>query len=199
MTLQYLWGFYTQPTSAWKNIQHHQHGFANSLLHALITALIPAVCAYVSAVHIGWSIGAGEVIKLTHDSAFMLSVAMYGATLVGVFALSYLVHWMAKTFGAAPSRTTAFELSAYTATPLLMAGTAALYPELWFVTLAGLSGLTYSIYLLYTGVPILMQIQQERGFVYASSVVTCGLILLVCMLAATAILWSSGFSPVYTH
>lgn len=199
MTLQYLWSFYTQPTSTWQTIHSRKDGVVGSAFHALLIALIPAVCAYVSAVNIGWSIGAGDVIKLTHDSALLLSSAMYVSILFGVVALSGLVHWMAQTFGASPTRTKAFELSAYTATPLLMAGVAALYPELWFVTLTGLSGLTYSIYLLYTGVPVLMQIPEERGFVYASSVVTCGLVLLVCILAATAIFWSSGLAPVYTH
>jgi len=199
MTLQYLWSLYTQPVSTWQRIQSRQDGLVNSAIHALLIALIPAVCAYVSAVNIGWSIGAGETIKLTHDSALLLSSAMYAATIFGIAALSSLVHWMAQTFGASPTRTKAFELSAYTATPLLMAGVAALYPELWFVTLAGLSGLAYSIYLLYTGIPVLMQIPDERGFVYASSVVTCGLVLLVSILAATAIFWSSGLAPVYTH
>ena len=56
----------------------------------------------------------------------------------------------------------------------------------------GLVALAYSVYLLYTGVPILMHIPEERGFIYASSVVTCGLILLVIILAATAILWTNG-------
>ena len=39
----------------------------------------------------------------------------------------------------------------------------------------------------------------EQGFIYASSVVTVGLVLLVCVLAATAILWGSGFGPVFTQ
>src|SRR5690606_22336232 len=82
------------------------------------------------------------------------------------------------------------ELAAYTSTPLFMVGFAGLYPELWVVMTVGLIGLAYSVYLLYVGVPILMHIPEERGFIYASSVVTCGLVLLVCILTATAILWS---------
>ena len=62
-----------------------------------------------------------------------------------------------------------------------------------------LAGLAYSVYLLYVGVPILMHIPEERGFIYASSVVTCGLVLLVVVLASTAILWSSGYGPAFTH
>jgi hypothetical protein len=63
----------------------------------------------------------------------------------------------------------------------------------------GLAGLTYSVYLLYTGVPIIMHIPEEKGFIYSSSVVTCGLILLVILMVGSVLLWSVGMGPMYTH
>jgi hypothetical protein len=154
---------------------------------------------YYSSVHLGWSIGSGEAVFLTHDSALLIAIAMYFALIAGVFALAYLAHWMAVTFGAKPTFTQTLELAAYTATPVFMSSFAAFLPELWFVVCVGLVALAYSVYLLYTGVPILMHIPEERGFIYASSVVTCGLILLVIILAATAILWTNGIvHPMFT-
>jgi len=124
---------------------------------------------------------------------------MYAALIVGVFALAYLSHWMAVTFGAKPTFTQTLELAAYTSTPVFMSALAAFIPELWFVVCAGMVALAYSVYLLYTGVPILMHIPEERGFIYASSVVTCGLILLVIILAVTAMLWTNGIiDPAFT-
>lgn len=199
MILNHLWGLYAHPKEEWQTIDARHESLKFSLIHILLVALIPSVCAYFSAVHIGWSIGVGEPISLTPDSAIKMAVAMYVALILGVFALAYLAHWMAHTFGSEPNYTQTLELASYTSTPLFMVGIAALYPELWFVMLVGLAGLSYSVYLLYVGVPILMHIPEERGFIYASSVVTCGLILLVCVLAATAMLWSSGFQPIYTH
>ncbi len=199
MILNHLWGLYAHPKEEWQTIDARHESLKFSLIHILLVALIPSVCAYFSAVHIGWSIGVGEPISLTPDSAIKMAVAMYVALILGVFALAYLAHWMAHTFGSEPTYTQTLELASYTSTPLFMVGIAALYPELWFVMLVGLAGLSYSVYLLYVGVPILMHIPEERGFIYASSVVTCGLILLVCVLAATAMLWSSGFQPIYTH
>lgn len=61
--------------------------------------------------------------------------------------------------------------------------------------LVGLAGVSYSVYLLYTGVPILMKIPEEKGFIYASSVVTAGLVLLVALMTGSVILWSNGFGP----
>lgn len=199
MILNHLWGLYAHPKEEWHTIDARHESFRYSLIHILLIALIPSVCAYYSAVHLGWSIGVGNRIMLTPDSALLLSIAMYVALVAGVFALAVLAHWMARTFGSAPSYTQTLELAAYTSTPLFMVGFAGLYPELWVVMVVGLIGLAYSIYLLYVGVPIMMHIPEERGFIYASSVVTSGLILLVCILTATAMLWSSGFGPTFTH
>ncbi len=199
MILNHLWGLYAHPKEEWHTIDNRHESLKYSLTHILLVSLIPSVCAYFSAVNIGWSIGIGDPLRLTSESASMLAVAMYVALIAGVFALAYLAHWMAHTFGSEPTYTQTLELASYTSTPLFMVGIASLYPELWFVMLVGLAGLSYSVYLLYVGVPILMHIPEERGFIYASSVVTCGLILLVCILTATAILWSSGFAPMFTH
>ena len=102
---------------------------------------------------------------------------------------------MGKTFDASPTYTQAVELAAYTATPLFMVGFATLYPVLWFIMVVGLVGLAYSVYLLYAGVPIIMNIPEEKGFIYAGSVVTAGLVLLVALMASSIILWSLGFGP----
>lgn len=197
MILNHIWGLYAHPREEWQTIEQRHESLSYSLIHILVVSLIPALCGYYAAAHIGWSIGTGSSVRLTQESAVLLSVAMYGALVFGVFALAYLIQWMAKTFDSSPTYTQALELAAYTSTPILMVGIAALFPVLWFVVLAGLAALVYSIYLLYSGVPIMMNIPEEEGFIYASSVVTCGLILLVSILAATAILWNNGFGPQY--
>ncbi len=199
MILNHIWGLYAHPTEEWQEIDRAHEGMGYSLTHVLLVALIPSVCGYISAAFIGWRIGAGDPILLTPGSALFMSIGMYCALVVGVFALAYLALWMARTFGSSPTFTQTMELAAYTSTPLFMVGFAALYPELWFVMVVGLIGVAYSIYLLYSGVPIIMHIPQERGFIYASSLVTCGLVLLVGILVATVILWSFGLGPIYTH
>jgi len=128
-----------------------------------------------------------------------MSVAMYFGLIAGVIALAALMHELAKAFDTSPTYTQSLELAAYTATPLFMVGFAGLYPELWFLMSVGLVGLSYSVYLLYSGVPIMMHIPEEKGFIYSSSVVTCGLVLLVILMASSVILWSMGLGPIYMH
>ncbi|OLQ76132.1 hypothetical protein BIT28_19160 [Photobacterium proteolyticum] len=199
MILGHLFGLYTHPKQEWRTIDKEHEGFQSSLSHILLIALLPPTFAFISSVFIGWRIGVGEPIFLTQSSALGMSVAMYFALIAGVFALAYLTYWMSHTFGSTPTYTQALELAAYTATPLFMVSIAAIYPQVWFLMIAGLIGIAYSVYLLYTGVPILMHIPEERGFIYSSSIVTCGLVLLVSIIAGSVILWNLGLGPQFSH
>ncbi len=197
MILNHIWGRYTHPKEEWQTIEKRHESLTYSLVHILTIALIPAICSYFATAHIGWTIGAGDAIKLPESSAIMMSIAMYIALVLGVFTLAYLIQWMAKTFDSSPDYTQSLELAAYTATPLLMVGVTALFPVLWFVAMAGLAALTYSVYLLYSGVPIMMNIPEEKGFIYSSSVVTCGLVMLVGLMGVSAIMLGMGFGSEY--
>jgi hypothetical protein len=197
MILNHIWGLYAHPKDEWQTIEKRHESLMYSLMHILVVALIPSICGYYAAAHIGWTIGVGDPIKVSQSSAQIMAVAMYVALVSGVFALAYLIQWMAKTFDSKPSFIQSLELAAYTATPMLMVGITTLFPVLWFVALAGLAAVSYSIYLLYSGVPIMMNIPEEKGFIYSSSVVTCGLVLLVAIMAFSAIMWTMGFGPEY--
>lgn len=197
MILNHIWGLYAHPKDEWQTIEKRHESLMYSLMHILVVALIPAICGYYAAAHIGWTIGVGDPIKISQESAQIMAIGMYFALVIGVFALAYLIQWMAKTFDSKPSFIQSLELAAYTATPMLMVGVTALFPVLWFVALAGIAAVCYSVYLLYSGVPIMMNIPEEKGFIYSSSVVTCGLVLLVSIMAFSAMMWTMGFGPEY--
>ena len=199
MILNHLLGIYTHPREEWQDIDRRHESSVYALSHIAVIALIPSLVTYYSGAHIGWSIGAGDLITLTESSAAMLAVGMYFGLIGGVLILTYMIHELANAFDAEPNYTESLDLAAYTATPLFMTGFAGLYPELWFVMTVGLVGLSYSVYLLYSGTPIMMHIPDGKGFIYASSVVTCGLVLLAILMASTVFMWSMGFGPLYVH
>ncbi|NVP01058.1 YIP1 family protein [Photobacterium damselae subsp. damselae] len=199
MIWEHVVGFYRNPIQEWHRVDKHHQTILVSLVHIAIFALMPPVMAYLSSVYIGWDVGIGEPIYLTATSALNMSLAMYCALIMGVIALAYLTYWMSHTFGSNPTYAQALELAAYTATPIFMASFVALIPHVWFLMLVGLCAVAYSVYLLYIGVPILMHIPKEQGFIYASSIVTSGLVLLVSIIASSVILWSYGMGPVFEH
>ncbi|QPG06690.1 YIP1 family protein [Salinimonas marina] len=199
MILNHLLGIYTHPREEWECIDKKHENYAYALSHILFIALIPSLVTYYSGTQLGWSFGAGELIRLTPQSAVFLATGMYFGLVIGALCLAVMIHELANIFDATPTYTQSLELAAYTATPLFMVGFAGLYPELWFVMSVGLIALSYSVYLLYSGVPIIMHIPEEKGFIYASSVVTCGLVLLSILMAATVIAWGSGLGPEFLH
>lgn len=124
---------------------------------------MPAVVCYYASANIGWSIGVGDTIRLTQQTAMTFSIGMYFGLVAGVVALAIMMHELAKSFDAEPTYSQSLELAAYTATPLFMVGFAGLSPALWFVMVIGLIGVSYSVYLLYSGVPIMLHIPDEKG------------------------------------
>ena len=187
---------YTHPKEECRNIDRRQETFFYAFSHIAIIALIPTIVAYYSTVYTGWSMG-GELIKLSESSALLMATGMYFGLVAGVVALAVVIHELAKAFETLTTFTQSLELAAYTATPLFMVGFAGLYPELWVVMAALLIGVSYSVYLLFSGVPLLMQLPQEKGFIYSSSVVTCGLVLMVILMTGAVLLWGITTGPIF--
>lgn len=98
---------------------------------------------------------------------------------------------MEKTYGGHVPFEDCLLLTTYTATPMFLSGLAGLYPMLWLNVMIGLLAVSYSVYLLYTGVPIIMRIPDERAFMFSTSILTVGLCVLVGLLVTSVILWST--------
>lgn len=90
MIFNHLWGLYAHPQEEWQTIDNRHESIFYSLSHIALVALIPSIMGYYSSVYLGWSVGTGEPVYLTHGSALLIGVAMYCALIVGVFILAYL-------------------------------------------------------------------------------------------------------------
>lgn len=199
MVLQHIWGLFSRPEQQWRTIREQHCTITKCYCsHVLLLAALPVIAGFIGTTQIGWQIGAREVVKLTVPSAVAIALLSYVTILVAVFSIGWLIHWMGETYGARKPLAQCVALAAYTATPLFLVGMLWVYPVLWFNLLVGLPALAYTVYLLYVGVPIMMEVSQERGFLFASAVLAVGLVTLVAVLAITAILWGSGFEPVLT-
>ena len=111
MILNHLWGLYTHPKEEWHVIDERNESYFYSLSHIAIISLIPVLMSYYSAAHLGWSIGVGDIIKLTSNSARLMSIGMYFGLMTGVIALAILIHELAKAFDATPTYTQSLELA----------------------------------------------------------------------------------------
>ena len=200
MAFKHVWGLFSDPKSEWETVREQRYSVPQCYArHTLILALVPALSGFIGTTQVGWQIGAGDAIKLTTGSAFRIALLYYLAMLVAVFTVGWVIHWMGKTYGANQPLSQCVVLASYTATPLFLIGIMELYPILWLNLVLGLPVLGYTVYIFYLGVPIVMKIPEERGFLFSSAVLAFGLVALVAMLAVTALLWGLGIEPAFTE
>ncbi len=200
MLLNHIPGLLSNPQHEWSAIRSENTSVQGLYTgYILIVAAIAPVCSLIGTTLLGWRIGAGEPVRLTFDSAFQMALAFYVAMLVATFSIGLLIHWMSQTYGGEKPLNVCLALAAYTATPLFLVGVMQLYPTLWLNFVIGLPALAYTVYLLYTGVPAMMDIPAERGFLFATSILAVGLVALVGLLAITAALWGIGVGPRFTN
>lgn len=194
--LAHTGALFTKPQAAWENIRQERYSIGHVYFaHTIWLALIPPIAGFIGTTQVGWQLGVGDPVKLTTESALRIAVLYYIALLIVAFSVGWMVHWMGKTYGADQPLSQCVALASYTATPLFLSGIMTLYPMLWLNLVIGIPILGYTVYLFYTGVPIMMEIPQERGFLFSSAMVAFGLVALVALLAVTAILWGMGFEP----
>ncbi|WGL17958.1 Yip1 family protein [Microbulbifer bruguierae] len=199
--LSHTIGIFTNPDKEWRAIRSDKHSFLQVFLsHVPILALIPCIAGYVGVTLVGFELG-GHVAKLTPASALALAVTTYIAILIGIYLVGEFINWMARAYGVEGDEPTLHyegtALAVFLTTPVLLAGIVMLYPQLWLVVaVMGLAG-AYAVYLLYEGIPILMNMSKERAFLYASAVLTVGLVMMVSVMVCSVIVWTMGIGPVY--
>lgn len=199
MIFQHVTGLLIHPEREWERIRDQRCTIGRCYCsHVLMLAAIPAISGFIGTTQFGWRIGGRAPVMLTIDSALTIAILFYITMLIAVFSVGKMIQWMAQTYGAEQPLPTCIALSAYTATPLFLIGLMQLYPVLWLNLIAGLPALAYTVYLLYTGLPIMMDVSKDRAFLFSSAVIAVGMVMLVAVLAATAILWGFGVGPVFT-
>ncbi len=197
MILSHVVGMMTNPSSEWDKIKEEQCGLAECYLkNVVLLAAIPPICAFIGATQVGWNIGNSHY-TLTVESTLPMAIGFYIASLIAVYVMGRAIHWMAQTFDVNVPIEQCVVIAANFVTPLFLAGIVALYPVPWLIMLVALVAMGYSVYLMFTGIPQVMDIDKDKGFIFASAVLTVGLVTMVGVMAATIVMWSMGFGPEY--
>tara|TARA_R110000823_G_scaffold130015_15_gene258026 strand:- start:17733 stop:18224 length:492 start_codon:yes stop_codon:yes gene_type:complete len=161
-------------------------------------ALLPAIAFYYGTTQVGWAVGDGQVIRLTPESARQICILFYLTMIACIAVIGYSIHWMSDTYGANSTIVKGVVIAGLTATPLFIAGIVGLYPILWLDMLVGVAAVSWSVYLMYTGIPIVMDIPAERGFLFSSAVLAIAMVILICLMVGSVLLWELGAAPVFT-
>ncbi|MCY4095945.1 MAG: Yip1 family protein [Gammaproteobacteria bacterium] len=158
-------------------------------------ALIPPVFLYIGSTMLGWEIGAEEPIYLSVDVVLLISFCYFFALFVGFIGLAVLLRWMAPTYDANLELNRHLTVVATVATPLVIGSIAHLYPHIFVNMLVIIPALIWSMFLLYRGVPALLDTTPQQGMLMASSLIAIVLVAAVTLLGVTVVLWTHGFGP----
>lgn len=200
--LNHTLGIFLHPDSEWESIRQEQRSFQSVFFgHIPFLALIPCVSAYVGVTKVGWTIGDGAPVLLAAESALAFCTLAYMGLLIGVYLFGEFINWMARTYGVQDDKQRRHDesgaMAVYVSTPMFLAGIFNIYPQLWLIVISLSIAGVYTVYLIYEGMPILMRLDKERAFMYSSSVITVGLVLMVSTMIATVLVWSMGTGPVF--
>ncbi len=192
-------GLLVQPSNQWRKVAELPGStMTTMILYPCLMALLPSVAWYYGTTEIGWTVDDGDAIKLTRDSALAIIILFYFAMIAAVAVIGYFIHWMSHTYGAESSFAKGIVIAGFTATPLFIAGLSGFYPVLWLDMLLGVVAVSWATYLLYLGIPIVMDIPEERGFLFSSAVIAICLVMVICIMVGSVILWDFGAAPAFT-
>jgi hypothetical protein len=154
------------PRKEWAAIAGERATLSNLFgRHVAILALIPAIALF-----LGSSIIGGFT---TFGSGFVRAIIGYVLTFAAVYITGLIIDAFAPSFEAVRNFPNAMKLAVYAHTPFWLAGIFLLVPGLTFLTVLGL----YGFWLLWTGMPLLMQASSEKLIPYALMVVAVAVVL----------------------
>jgi hypothetical protein len=191
--INHVWGLMSRPGPELQLI-HREHESVSHVYshHVLLMAAIPVVCSFIGTTQIGWDFGGGQTQKIGVMTAATIAVTFYLLMLCAVALMGRIIYSMARRYESRPSLNNCIVFAGYVATPMFLSGIVALYPMVWLCLFVGLIGLCYSGYLLYLGIPNFLDIDHREGFLFSSSTLAMGVLVLELLLALTVIMWGYG-------
>ena len=185
-----------EPTSAFQELAKTEPGpVATFFRYSIWLLLLPPIFALVGAGNFGWRIGADEPLMLDLQSLFLVSVGYFFVLVFGLFSTALVSAWMASTYGANTSIGKHVALITIVGEPLAIASIAHLFPDVLINVLVLIPVMIWSMYLLYKGIPIVLDTPPERGMLMASSLVAWLLVAAVSLLGISMAMWTMGVGP----
>lgn len=117
----------------------------------------------------------GGTYRVPFGSAVVSAAVHYATALVATYVLALIIDALAPNFGGERNAIQALKVAAYASTAAWLAGVFAVVPGLAVFGVVGL----YSLYLIFAGLPTVMQAPRDRALGYAAAVIASAIVLLV--------------------
>lgn len=177
-----------KPKETWPVIEGEAGDVPSIYKNYLIyLAAIPAIASFIGLSLVGVG-GFGFSFRVPILTGLVNMVVGYVLSLAMIYVLALIADALAPSFKGQKNSLNAFKLVAYGATAGMVGGVFSLLPAL---SMLGLLAGLYSIYLLYTGIPVLMKAPDEKALGYTAVLVVCGIVAGV-VLGAVSAMFSGG-------
>jgi hypothetical protein len=151
--------------------------------YVMILAAIPALASFIGLSVVGYG-GFGMSFRVPLLTGLLHMVVGYVLGLAMVFVLALVVDALAPTFGGRKDPVSALKVVAYSMTAAWVGGIFALLPS---IGVLGLLASLYAIYLLFTGLPVLMKAPQAKAAAYTAVVILCAIVLMLVLAALSGL------------
>jgi hypothetical protein len=185
-----LKGILLQPGATWKAIDgEFTKPGAIYRNWVLPLALIGPICGAIGTLVFGMSFGVVGFYRLPIMNIVTILAVDYVLGVVGVWVLSLVISLLAPTFGGQRNDVQGLKVAAYATTAWFVAGVFQLLPQLALVrVLVSL----YSVYLVFSGVPLVMKPSKDQAMGYAIVAVLGAIVVALLVLAI-----HTAFAPDY--
>ena len=182
--LQRVLDILMRPRETWLQINAEDGNPSRIYLGYLVfLAAIPAVAGFIGYSLIG--VGAfGISVRVPVVQGLVSMVVGYVLSLAMVYVLALIANMLAPRFQAQQDMRSAFKLVAYASTAGMLGGVFSILPSL---AMLGLLAALYSVYLIYSGIPVLMKAPQEKAVGYTAALVVCGILAGIVVGLATSL------------
>jgi hypothetical protein len=178
-----------RPKQTWPTIAAEPADTASIYRNYLVyVAAVPAVATFIGFTLIGAG-ALGMRVRLPLVTGLVQMIIGFVLSLAAVYVVALIANALAPTFKGTQDPIAALKLIAYGSTAGFLGGIFNLVPSLGVL---GLVAALYSIYLVYTGIPVLMKCPPEKAAVYTAVVVVCGIVAMLVLSAIVGLLLPGG-------
>ncbi len=180
-----------KPKETWNTISTEETSVAKlGREYLLILAAVPSLASFLGNWIIGIRIPFVGFYRLTFGESLINSIVIYILIVAEIWAVGKLISLLAKNFSSNRDDIRGFKVAVYIFTPYLASGVFNLIP--YFSPLMLIAGL-YGLYLLYIGLPVVMETPKEKSLPYFVVILTAiVLIFIIVSMISGAILKAFG-------
>ena len=189
-------GILISPKTEWPIIAERPDTVKNLYWNYIFfLAAIPAVFGFLKATVIGVTTSSAGTVRVGLVAGLVGMVARYVLSLGAVYVLALIVDLSAPSFGGKKSLVQAFKTVGYASTAAAIGSAGVIVPR--FGLLLVLAGGAYTLYLLYLGLPVMMNAAPAKAIRYTAVVFVTSIVLGIAVGGAGGMLgtrYSAGTS-----